>query len=100
MALHLHKFESTLRKDGLCQVWLIIGPVFLEDFFLILSIEFFLFSLYLPLEKGVVLHFNKLESTLPKDDLSQVWLIIGPVFLEKNLLKILSIEFFFAIISP
>ena len=35
---------------------------------------FYLFHNYLPLEKGVVLHLNILESPLPKDILCQVWL--------------------------
>jgi hypothetical protein len=35
---------------------------------------FLLFCYYLPLEKGYPLHLNKFESSLPKDDLCQVWL--------------------------
>jgi hypothetical protein len=35
--------------------------------------EFLLFCYYLPLGKGVPLHFNNLESPPPKDNLCQVW---------------------------
>ena len=35
---------------------------------------FLLFRNHFPLEKGTILHLNKLESTLPKDVLCQVWL--------------------------
>ena len=72
---------------------------------------FSLFRNYLPLEKGmalylnklqspftrecnyplfekcVVLHLNKLEFNSPKDALCQIWLEIGPVVLEKNFLN-------------
>jgi hypothetical protein len=39
------------------------------------------FCCYLPLEKGDLLHLNKLETPPPKDDLCQE---IGPVVLEKK----------------
>jgi hypothetical protein len=43
-----------------------------EDFFKKkISMNFLLICYYLPLEKGYPLHLNKLESTLPKDDLCQ-----------------------------
>ena len=35
---------------------------------------------YLPLEKGVALHLNKLESPSPKDSLCQVWLTLAQWF--------------------
>ena len=44
---------------------------------------FLLFRYYLPSEKGMAFHFNKLEFPLPKDALWQVWLKFGPVVLEK-----------------
>ena len=34
---------------------------------------FLLFCNYFPLEKGVVLHLNKLKCLLPRDALRQVW---------------------------
>ena len=42
-----------------------------EDFFYIVN-AISQFPNYLPLEKGVDLHLNKLESPLPKDALCQV----------------------------
>ena len=43
---------------------------------------FLLFSNYLPLEKGIALHLNKLESSSPtaKDALGQVWLKLSRWF--------------------
>ena len=55
-----------------------IGPLVLEKkIFLNFVIVFSLFHNYLPLEKGRVLHLNKIESPSPKDALCQVWLIQG-----------------------
>ena len=52
-----------------------IGSVVLEKkIFYISSIYFRYFGNNLPLEKGLVLHLNKLESPSPKDALCQVWL--------------------------
>ena len=42
--------------------------------------EFSLFCNYLPLEKGGTLHLNKIESSLPKDALCQVWLKLAMGF--------------------
>ena len=58
----------------------------------VLEEKIFTFSLflnYLPLEKGVALHLNKLESPSPKDALHQNLVEIGPVVLEKiKMLKV------------
>ena len=43
--------------------------------------------MYLPLEKGMTFHLNKLEFPPPKDALCQVWFEIGPVVLEEKILK-------------
>ena len=51
-----------------------IGSVLLEYIFFKFFNVFSLFRNYLPLEKGVAFHLNKLESPLSKDALSQVWL--------------------------
>ena len=52
-----------------------IGSVVLEKkIFYISSMYFRYFCNNLPLEKGWVLHLNKLESPSPKDALCQVWL--------------------------
>ena len=73
MALHLNKIEFTLSKDALYQVWLKLAQWFWRRRFwnFILNI-FLLFCYYLPLEKGMVLHLKKLESTSPKDALCQL----------------------------
>ena len=44
---------------------------------------------YLPLEKCVAFHLNKLESPSPKDALCQVWLKL--VHLEKKILKFINV---------
>ena len=54
------------------------------EYFLILSMHFFLFSNYLSLEKSVALPLNKLESPSPKDALSQVWLKLAKRFLRRK----------------
>ena len=52
-----------------------IGPAVLEKRrFLKVFNVFLLFHNYLPFEKGVALHLNKLEFPLPKDALCQTWL--------------------------
>ena len=51
-----------------------IGPVVLEKkIFKFRQCFFSLFRNYLPLEKGMALNLKKLESTLPKNALCQVW---------------------------
>ena len=72
--LHLNKLESPSRKDALCQVWLKMAQCFWRRRFLKFVDVFSRFCNYLPLEKGGVLHFNKLEFPSPKDALCQVWL--------------------------
>ena len=50
-----------------------IDPVVLEKkIFINFNNVFSLFRFYLPLEKGVALHLNKIESPLPKDAFYQV----------------------------
>ena len=46
--------------------------------------EFSLFRNYLPLEKCMALHLNKLQSPLPKDALCQVWLKLAQWFWRKR----------------
>ena len=71
MTLYLDKLESPLPKDALCQVWLKLAQWFWRRFFNIFNI-ILLFHYYLPLEKGVALYLNKLESPPPKDALCQI----------------------------
>ena len=65
--LHLNKLEFPSPKDDLCQVWLALVRRFWRRKFLNFIHIFSLFCNYHPLEKGVVLHLNKLESSSPKD---------------------------------
>ena len=51
-----------------------------EEDFLNSSMYFGYFCNYLPLEKGRILHLNKLESPLLKDALCQVWLKLAQWF--------------------
>ena len=73
-ALYLNKLESPSPKDALCQVWLKLAQWFWRRRFFNFVNVFLLFRNYLPLEKGVALHLNKLESLSPKDALCKVWL--------------------------
>ena len=44
-----------------------------------------MFPNYLPLKKGLALHFNNFESPSPKDDLCQVWSKLAKWFLRRFL---------------
>ena len=66
-------------KDALCQVWLKLTQWFWRRRFLNFINVFSLFR-NLPWEKDGALHLNKIESTLPKDALCQVWLKKTPWF--------------------
>jgi hypothetical protein len=46
--------------------------------------KFLLFRYYLPLGKGVVLHVYNSESSLPKDDLCQLWLKLAQRFWRRS----------------
>ena len=60
-ALHLHKLESPSPKDALCQIWLKFAQWFWRRRFLNFVNIFSLFLNYLPSEKAVDLHLNKLD---------------------------------------
>ena len=61
-----------------------IGPVVLDKkIFFYFVYVFSLFRNYLPLEKGLALHLNKLESSSPRDALCCL-VEIGPVVPEKK----------------
>ena len=82
--LSFNKLEFTSLKDALCQVWLKLAQWFLKiEFFNFVNV-FSLFPNDLPLEKGMVLHLNKLEFPLPKDVLCQVWLKLAQWFLRRR----------------
>ena len=79
-ALLLNKLESPSPKDNLCQVWLKLAQWFWRRRFLNFVNVFSQHPNYLPLEKGMALHLNKLESPSHKDDLCQVWLKLAHWF--------------------
>ena len=66
--------------NALCQVWIKLAQWFWRRRLLNSVNIFSIFCYYLPLEKGMVLHLNKLESTSPKDALYQVWLKLAHWF--------------------
>ena len=49
------------------------------------------FVIISPLEKDVALHLNKLESTLPKDALCQVWLKLAQWFWRGRFLNFINV---------
>ena len=90
VALNLNKFESPLPKNALCQVWLKLAQWFRRRrFFNIFNIILH-FRYYIPLEKGVALYLNKLESPLPKNALCQVWLKLAQWFIKTMKMKTVS----------
>mgnify|MGYP003691681831 CR=1 FL=1 len=90
-ALHLNKFESPSSKDALCQVWLKLAQWFWRRRFFNFVNVFSLFHNYLRLEKGGVLHLNKLESLSPKDALCQVWLKMALWFWRRRFLNFVNV---------
>ena len=84
----------SFKKECIVPSLVEINPVVLEEIFNFVKV-FSLFRNYLPLEKGETFHLNKYESSLPK------YLVeIGPVVLEKRILKISMYFNYFVIISP
>ena len=81
------KFESPSPKDALCQVGLKLAQWLWRSRFLNFVNVFSLFRIYLPLEKGGALHFQKLEFPLPKDALCQVWLKLAQWFWRRRFLN-------------
>ena len=73
VVLHSNKFKSPLPKDALCQlqVWLNMAQWLWRKRFLKVVNTFSLYIYYLPLEKDVVLHLNKVES----QDLTQGYFV-------------------------
>ena len=74
VAIHLNKRESLIHKKTLYQLWLKMAQWFWSKRFLNFVQVFSLFGYYLPLEKGLILHLDKLECPLPKNALSRDWL--------------------------
>ena len=77
-----------------------IGPVVLEKkIFKIFNIILH-FRYYLPLEKGVAIHLNKLKSPSSKDALCQVWLKLVQWFWIRRFLNIFNIILHFRCYLP
>ena len=89
-------------KDDLYQVWLKLAQCFGRGRKLLNYVNVFsLFLNYFPLEKGMVLHLNKLKSPSPKHTLYQIRLKLAQCFFLKEDFKIFSMYFlYFVIISP
>ena len=87
----MNKLESSSPKDALCQVWLKMAQWFWRRRFFNFVKVFSLFRNYLPLEKGGVLHLNKLEFPSPKDALCQVWLKLAQWFWRRRFLNFINV---------
>ena len=57
--------ESSSPNDALCQVWLKLVQWFCRRFLNLVNV-YPIFWYYFPLEKDIVLHLNKFESSSPK----------------------------------
>ena len=69
MFLTSRHYTTTITKDSLGQVWLILVQRFWGRRPLNFVNVFSLFHHYLHLEKGVAFYLNKVESPSPRDDL-------------------------------
>ena len=58
------------------------------------------FCYYFPLEKGVALHLNKLESSSPKNALCHIWLKLALWFLRRWFFKFVNIFLLFPYYLP
>ena len=85
MVLHLNKLESPTSQYPLCQFWLKLAQPFWRKGFLNFVNVFLLFHNLLPLEKGLALQSNKLESSSPKGCFVPSLVEINPVVIEKKI---------------
>ena len=76
----IHLIPFTQGAFCLCHVWLKLNQWFWRRRFLNIVKEFYIFYYYTPLEKGVSLHLNELESLSPKNDSCQIWLKLAQLF--------------------
>jgi hypothetical protein len=97
--LSLNKLKSPSPKDDLCQVWSNLAQWFWRRF-LNDPTPFLYFCEYLPFEEGLALYLNKLESSLPKDNLYQVWLNYAQWFWRRRFFFKNSIFFLFRYYLP
>ena len=75
---------NSLHPKMIVPIFVEICPVVLEKKILKICEFIFAFCNYLPLEKGVAIHLNKLESPSPKN-LVPSFVENGPVVLEKKM---------------
>ena len=87
-------------KDALCQVLLKLVQWFWRRSFLKFMTEFSLFHNYLPLEKVLACHLNKLEPPSPKNALCHVWSKLAQWFWRIRFLNLSMYSRYFVIISP
>ena len=99
MDLHFNKLESPSFKDALCKVWLKLTQWFLRGRFLNFVYVFLLFGYFLPLENGVALHLNNLESSSPKEALSLILFKLAQWFLRRTSLNFVYLFHYLVIIS-
>ena len=72
VAFYLNKNESSPSKNALCHVWLKFAKRFWRKRLLNIFKIIKFFHYYLPLDKGVALYLNKLESPPSNDALCHV----------------------------
>ena len=98
-------FEQTwipITQEGIVPILVEIGPVVLEKKIFFHFVYFFrYFVIISPWKRIEPLHFNKLESPLPKKALCLVWLKLAQWFLRRRFFKFRQCIFaIFVIISP
>ena len=100
VTLHMNKIEIPLPKNALCQVWLKLTQWFWSRRVFKVFNVFSLFPNYLPFEKCVALHLQKLESPFPGSNLCQVWLELAHWFWRSRLLKVVTLLLLFSNYLP
>ena len=94
------KLESSSPEDAFCQVWFKMAQWFWRRRFLKILNVLLLFHNYLPFEKGVVLHLNKLESPSPKNALCQVWMKLEQWIWRRRFFVVFNVFFTISQLSP
>ena len=100
VVLYLNKHDFPSPKDALSQVSLKLVLWFWKRRFFKFVNVFSLFRYFLPLEKGVVLHLNKLEFPSPKDVFVPSLVEIGLVVLKKKTYRVRQCIFAILFLSP
>ena len=90
LVLHLNKLESHSPKDALCQISLKLAKRFWRGRFLIFRKCIFAFWKLSPLGKGQSPSFEQTWIPFTQECIVQSLVEIGPLLLEKKILKMLS----------